>query len=87
MRKTKHTNKQAKSTNLTTVVGANLSERICRKEVQLIDLQKKLFIPENIYIHYILTEQVNRRTYNENNGKFTQTQFTHQIATKFEVFV
>ena len=56
----KQTNKQTKNTNQTTVVWA----KICRKEVQLIDLQKTLFIPENIYIHHILTEQINRRMYN-----------------------
>ena len=57
----KKTNKQqTKSINQTTVVWA----KICRKEVQLIDLQKTLFIPENIYIRHILTEQINRRMYN-----------------------
>ena len=60
MRK-KQTNKQTKSTNQTTVVWA----KICRKEVQLIDLQKNtLYSRKYFYIHHILTEQINRRMYN-----------------------
>ena len=59
MRK-KQTNKQTKSTNQTTVVWA----KICPERSSIIWSTKKHSIAENIYIHHILTEQINRRMYN-----------------------